>query len=238
MTIGIYSITWTKENLVYVGQSSNIEKRFNEHQRKLNLGAHSNYRLQEAYSTYGIPQYSILEVCNIDQLDNLEVAWTLKLKALDTSSGGLCIVTPGKSGGSGVNHGSSKYSKFSILKVFSLLYRTKLSSKDISNKAKVLRPTVTAIMLGTQHIWLQEQYPNQYTQMLSREKMLHRPTLASKGTSVSFISPEGLEYSNITSIKEFCEKLSWTTHSLKTMTVGFSKLNTGTAKSYLGWKKK
>lgn len=51
--IGIYLIKCKSENKVYIGQSNNIKKRYNEHIRKLKLKIHPNCYLQDDFDKYG-----------------------------------------------------------------------------------------------------------------------------------------------------------------------------------------
>lgn len=53
MTIGVYLIRNTVNGKVYVGSSSNVEKRFGDHKRHLRRGAHTSCHLQEAWKLYG-----------------------------------------------------------------------------------------------------------------------------------------------------------------------------------------
>ena len=48
--IAIYKITNITNGMVYVGQSVNIIKRWNEHKRNLRKGAHENKKLQNAWN--------------------------------------------------------------------------------------------------------------------------------------------------------------------------------------------
>lgn len=72
---GIYCI----ENLVngkkYIGLSRNIFQRFNRHKNSLNGGYHTNEHLQSAWNKYGENNFSfsIIEVCNEDELKNKEI---------------------------------------------------------------------------------------------------------------------------------------------------------------------
>jgi len=53
MTIGIYGIINETNNLIYIGESNNIERRWEEHIDDLNNNSHCNYKLQTAWNTYG-----------------------------------------------------------------------------------------------------------------------------------------------------------------------------------------
>jgi group I intron endonuclease len=63
--IGIYKITTTHNNKVYIGYSSNIELRFKQHKNCLKNNNHDNMYLQNTYNKYGenIFSFEILEEC-------------------------------------------------------------------------------------------------------------------------------------------------------------------------------
>lgn len=70
--IGIYKIT-SPDGKVYVGQSIDIEKRFNQHK----TGNSSNKKLTESIKKYGWENH-IIEVileCDIEELNNKESEW-------------------------------------------------------------------------------------------------------------------------------------------------------------------
>ena len=72
---GIYCI----ENLVnskkYIGQSTDIIKRWYEHRRTLKLKQHDNIYLQRAWDKYGEDnfQFYIMTACEVEKLDELEI---------------------------------------------------------------------------------------------------------------------------------------------------------------------
>jgi group I intron endonuclease len=53
MESGVYVITCTGNGTSYVGSSVDLQKRWREHQRKLERGGHENPILQRAWSKYG-----------------------------------------------------------------------------------------------------------------------------------------------------------------------------------------
>ena len=61
---GIYKITNTINNKIYIGSSNNISLRWNQHIDKLIYNMHENYKLQNDYKIYGISafNFSILEI--------------------------------------------------------------------------------------------------------------------------------------------------------------------------------
>ena len=64
---GIYKIENTKNKKVYIGQSRNIYRRFEEHKRALENNAHHSVKLQRSYNKTldkSIFKFSIIEVVN------------------------------------------------------------------------------------------------------------------------------------------------------------------------------
>jgi hypothetical protein len=51
-TVGIYAIECKENNIIYIGQSSNIHKRFAKHLEDLSIGFHHNVDLQDTWITY------------------------------------------------------------------------------------------------------------------------------------------------------------------------------------------
>ena len=65
---GIYMIINTKNGKRYIGSSKNIRNRMWDHRAELRHNYHANYLLQNDWNEYGEDsfEYSIIEVCNID----------------------------------------------------------------------------------------------------------------------------------------------------------------------------
>lgn len=231
MTIGIYALYWWEQDLVYIGLSQNIEKRNIYHFNKLKQHKHSNYKVQNAYNNYGKPMLLILEECSSIELNDKEVFWT---REFDSINNGLNIVEAGCCGGYGTNSPNSTYSTISILRVFSLLYKTKLSYEEISIKTKVSEATIRHIKKSETHTWLKERYPDKYAIMqLSRKSNLGLITLINSYTGkilllensiTNFIVDNGLAKYNT---KEF--------HLYRK---GIGKVINAVKPSYKGWQLK
>lgn len=74
--IGIYLMKNTKDNKVYVGKSTNINKRIANHLKSLKRNEHYNKHLQGAWnkdSEHFI--FSILEECTIENINEREIYW-------------------------------------------------------------------------------------------------------------------------------------------------------------------
>ena len=77
--IGIYKITNKINGKSYIGQSNNIKRRFKEHKR---IAKETNKSLKQAYKKYGAEnfEYTILEKCELERLDEREIYYIKKLK--------------------------------------------------------------------------------------------------------------------------------------------------------------
>lgn len=95
MLIGIYQIKNLINGKIYIGQSIDIEKRWSTHRTELKYNNHHNIHLQSAWNKYGEDnfEFSVLEECNFDQLNQREIYWISKLNSYKdgynlTSGGG------------------------------------------------------------------------------------------------------------------------------------------------------
>lgn len=165
---GIYALYWEITSMVYIGQSQDVNRRFREHISKLKAGKHTNYKVTEHYSNFGIPELVILEICGIDKLNELEIVWTSEFNSLED---GLNVTEAGKVG-YGANGNASKYTKLQILKVFRALYGDPYYNYfTIANKVGVTYNLVHDIMWGKSHLWLQDKYPDLYSRMISNKEV-------------------------------------------------------------------
>ena len=72
--IGIYKIENKINGKIYIGQSTNINKRLTNHKSLLRGNKHYNNHLQSAFNKYGEDNFifEIIDICGIDELDALE----------------------------------------------------------------------------------------------------------------------------------------------------------------------
>jgi group I intron endonuclease len=70
MVIGIYKIINTYNGNYYVGSSKDIDRRWNEHLKKLKSGNHQNILLQRAWNKYGENnfKFKVIENCDLNVL--------------------------------------------------------------------------------------------------------------------------------------------------------------------------
>lgn len=86
---GIYKITNTINNKLYIGCASNIRTRVNGHLYDLRKGIHSNTYLQKAWNKYGKENFifEMIEKCDITDLHAKEHYWVNEFNCLDRSIG-------------------------------------------------------------------------------------------------------------------------------------------------------
>lgn len=237
MTVGVYALYWEEQDLIYIGESDNIERRFKEHSKMLETSKHFNHRVQDTYNKYGTSTNYILEKCLISELKIKEVSWYKEF------SNTLNIAPPGNIISEvGARH--SKYSKFKILRIFALLYNSALTHIEISRKLLVPRSVISAIAAGTRHSWLKEEYEEKFSQMLSnrpninannqRKSQSYRISTFSKEYP-SVVSPTGEVYT-FTNISMFCKSHPELSLNIKNSSSGIDKIVRGIRKQYKGWK--
>nr|WP_285845777.1 GIY-YIG nuclease family protein [Metabacillus idriensis] len=78
-----------KNNKIYIGQSIDLDRRIKSHIRDLNKGHHRNQYLQRAWNKYGEKNFSftILDYCEISELDNKEKNYIVKFNSLVDHNG-------------------------------------------------------------------------------------------------------------------------------------------------------
>lgn len=99
LTSGIYCFTNKINKKKYIGQSFNIKDRINQHKYRANCINDSGYNmpLHHAIRKYGWDNFkiTIIERCQLDELDNREKYWIKKLNTL--SPNGYNILIGGQS---------------------------------------------------------------------------------------------------------------------------------------------
>lgn len=228
MTIGIYILYWEEDNLIYVGQSANIEIRYYKHTWMLKNNRHDNYKIQNNYNKYGsYPLLKIVEKCvNTDNLDILENSW---IEEFDSTSIGLNLCAA-----EGVRYGTNatntKYSKIKLLLVFRALRNYKISYDSLAKKHDINASTIRSIAMGVQHTWLHVKYPNIWKQIqeVSSKKLSYKNSLVNLGKPTKYVvSPSGEEYL-VENLSEFSRQHGLWTSSL-------CRLLKGQIKSTNGW---
>lgn len=89
MNVGIYCILNLINGKLYIGQSTNLNKREYDHFRHLNNGNHPNPHLQFAFNKYGRDNFDFILItyCSEEELDELEQHYIAKYKTMDRNNG-------------------------------------------------------------------------------------------------------------------------------------------------------
>lgn len=192
MTIGIYKLSFNNTDLIYIGQSINIEKRFKDHIRILSLNKGSP-KLQKAYNEYGLPSIDILCICSLEDLDYYEI---LYIKEFDSYYRGLNATLGGKGFQNtfGENHfGSSLHKEDYYMIMWYLIQTPTIPAKDIADILEVPYSIVKDISSLNSHCWLEEIYPTEYNKLVSLLGL--RKTALNLGVVYpKIISPENRVY--------------------------------------------
>lgn len=153
--IGIYKITNLVNGKVYIGQSTNIKKRFTKHR---NTAFNPNYLeydypLYRAMRKYGIENFSfeVLEECNEEELNEKETYYIAKY---DSRKNGYNQ----DEGGYGGSH-NHKLTSDDISAIILRLKTTRDNTKAIANDFDVGPTTIHYINTGETYHRDTEQYP-------------------------------------------------------------------------------
>jgi hypothetical protein len=226
MSTGIYSLKFTN-NLVYIGQSIDIEARYKKHCRELKNGTHTNYKLQNAYINFGIPQLEILLECSKNELNANEIA---AIEVYDTIDNGLNIAPGGgaASGLIGEKHPFSKYSNEQLISAVKYLADNLNQSLKLSADILGIEyGTVRGLVRGDRHIWIKNIIPKEYNILMDFIGKRSINTASNKGKNYTIISPKGIQYS-VNNINEFARQHNLSASNLQ-------KVLVNKRKSHKGW---
>lgn len=229
---GIYKLNFQGTDAVYIGQAENIQKRYKEHLANM-LSGRASKKLLEAFKKYGAPSYEVL--CEIPS-GSMDAEENSAIEIFDSANSGFnTFRTEGGSirGLSGLGHGNSKYSKISILRVFSLLYKTTMPYRKIAEKTKVNPSLVSNILQGV-HNWLATEYPEQYQKMLDNRAIRNAVNVKSLSKVVLLKSPTG-ELFKVQNIRQFCMLQPDLSRNLESARSSIAKVIRGVKPSHLGW---
>ena len=184
--IGIYKITNKINGKFYIGQSNNIDRRFQEHITK---GQLSRIPLDIAIQKYGKKNflYEILEECSIDQLDEREKYWIEKLQAIKY---GYNCSAGGDQQSTGENNGRSKLTEEDVRKI-RVAYNNHLKQKDVY---KEFENIIT--FNNFQNIWQGRSWshimPEVFTEE-NKEYYMYKNSCGSNGIKAQFSDKEVIE---------------------------------------------
>jgi group I intron endonuclease len=168
MTVGIYRLVFSNTEKCYIGQSVNIEKRYLQHLVSMRNNL-ANYKLNEAYKVYGKPTLDILVECRLDELDGCEDESIEIFNSVDNGFNIYRFANQAPVSAKGPLSGNAKFSRNQILQVFDLLIdHPELSASQIEILTNVSTGVVSSISCGKIHTWLQEEFPDRYSKLLSQ----------------------------------------------------------------------
>lgn len=225
MTIGIYKLSFTGTDKVYIGQSLNIERRFIDHKRKLLQGTHT-CKMQGAYSSYGMPAIEIIEECSASSLSTLELDYISKYNSVKAGYNILDNEYPILYG---ENNGFSSYSNEVYKEILMLLSNKNNSIKYIAEKTGATYEVVKNVASGRCHSWLEDELPDEYNKVQEIQKADNRVYTYIKLSKSypNLISPEGEMY-ELDHQTSFAKE-----HGLSQSSI--SDLISGRRKSHKGW---
>lgn len=234
MTCGIYKLEFKGTKKVYIGQSTNIEKRFLQHIRSIRA-LKASQKLLGAVEMYGEPT---LDILIIDIPDNLDALEDECIEIWDSVNNGFnCYYYANQAPiYKGFGSANSKYSKEQVTTVFNLLVSTDLPYINISETTEVAVSTITKIACMSSHLWLKEEYPESFK--LLESKYLYRSNykvvsdkLSAKSKGIIYpkiLDPSGNTY-EITNAYAFAKSKGLAPNH-------FQEVLNKVRKSHKGWK--
>lgn len=129
--IGIYKIENKINGKIYIGQSNNIQRRFQEHQTK---GETSRIPVDIAIQKYGKDNftYTVIEETTIDNLNQAEEFWIDYFNSVET---GYNCSKGGNQQSTGENNGKAKLTEQDVIEIRKA-YNNHLKQKDVYEKYK------------------------------------------------------------------------------------------------------
>lgn len=225
---GVYCIYFTDiDNKYYIGCSTNLSKRIQEHKSALSSNRHTNSHLQNAYNKYSSPIIEVLEYCSIDKVYEQEIFY---IKEFDSYKQGFNKTTGGDGSGFGEGNSNAKYTEEDYITVLKAIAYTNDPFSKISEYTGVSIFTIKHISSISSHGYLEQIEPEAYA--IVRAKYNNRDNSA-KSKDIKYptiISPEGIEYT-VDNVHKFAEK-----HGLQYQNL--HKVLTNKRKSHKLWKLK
>ena len=227
MTIGLYRLCFSGTDRCYIGQSINIEKRYEQHLNSF-INNKANPKMMHAYTIYGKPSLEILCECSVQELNVTEDE---AIELFDSVNNGFNILEHAgdipKSYGE--YHPKSKYNNAQILLVAKLLTDPTNTYPTISKITGMSVDNIQNIAALKVHSWLAESNPDIYDNLVKLQG-IRNCTAAAKGIKYSaVIDPDGNIYKNIVNHNQFCRE-----HGLQQG--NFNQVLNGKRKSHKGWR--
>lgn len=170
--IGVYRITNLTNNKTYVGQSVNIENRWESHRKKSRKGCPLLYA---AFDKYGLDNFEfvILEQCLPDKLNEKEKYYIDQYNTMNLGYN----LTGGGEGARGEENGNSKLTWENVHDIIDLLESNEFSCQDISEIFNIDSSVIRDINQGNSWAIPEIQYPIMSTAMpmVGKKNFLNDP---------------------------------------------------------------
>jgi group I intron endonuclease len=231
MITGIYKLSFTGTEKVYIGQSIDIHRRYVAHTRDMQLGA-SSKKLQDAFNTYGPPTLEILDTCSEEELTDLENEAILVFDSISNGFNTFNAVDS-TTEAFGDRASNAKYSNEIYKQILRLLAKN-VPPSEIEEELGVTNSVVRSIRNCENHKWLEKEMPDEYAIIKQRkETYSHKTGNTASVRGIKYppiLSPEGKEYT-ISSLRGFARE-----HGLES--ANLDSLLQGRIKTLKGWKLK
>ena len=137
--IGIYKITNKVNGKVYIGQSTNIQERWNRHKKNMKNGTN---KLYQAMRFYGIENFifTIIEECSKEQLNEREIYWILQYNSYKEGYNSTL--------GGSYSEQQKKLSEQDANRIKQLLLNTEISQEEIAIQYNIDQSLISRINTG------------------------------------------------------------------------------------------
>lgn len=150
---GIYKITNTINNKVYIGQSKNIYRRLTKHLSIARNGKYNHLHLYRAISKYGIGNFyvEVLEKCTVKDLDKLEYEYIQKYNSVNKGYNMTLYISP--------RVGYYKLTEDELKALTEDLKLNLLTKEYLTKKYKINRQSINDINTGRTYYREDIKYP-------------------------------------------------------------------------------
>ena len=223
---GIYCIYFSERpDEFYIGRSTNLTVRLQDHKSALVRNKHINSKLQNYYNKFGMPNFEILEYAAPEKLKELEEFY---IKEFNSFSSGLNLTNGGENGGYGEGVPAAKYTEKEYSQVLEYLANSDLTYSKISSITGVSVNTIKHISSGVTHGYLANLRPDLYSLVVEKRNTRDNSAKRKGIEYPKLISPDGVVFT-IDNIHQFCKE-----HNLQPQNL--HKVLTKQRKSHKGWK--
>ena len=198
--IGIYKITNKINGHCYIGQSVDINRRWQSHRK--NYGIESNISLYQAFNKYGLDNFSfeIVEECSIEELNDKEKFY---IEYFQSYINGYNMTK----GGEGTPGGVVKITEKDLIEIYNLLINSKQTQREIAKLYEVGEDTISEINQGKTRVLSGYDFPlrkKESKELIIKHKIPSREELIKDIYNSSFASVAKKYGVSHTTIRRWC----------------------------------